>query len=86
MASECRKMCGDMGLPSKLGLADTAWAAARRTMCVAPKRVRRSLRAPTKTGSGLMMAEATLAQQGRQRSHQILRNRHDAVPAPFAVK
>jgi hypothetical protein len=43
MASECRKTCGDMGLPSKVGLVDTAWAAARRTMCVAPKRVRRSL-------------------------------------------
>ena len=46
MARECRKMCGDMGLPSKLGLMDTAWAAARRTMCVAPKRVRRSLCTP----------------------------------------
>ena len=39
MARECRKMCGDTGFPSKLGLMDTAWDAARRTMCVAPKRV-----------------------------------------------
>ncbi|MGY4230240.1 hypothetical protein ACVMIH_007601 [Bradyrhizobium sp. USDA 4503] len=35
MARECRKMCGDIGLPSKLGLVDPAWEAARRTMCVA---------------------------------------------------
>ena len=52
MARECRKMCGDTGLPFKLGLMDTAWDAARRTMCVAPKRVSRSLWAPTKIGRG----------------------------------
>lgn len=48
MARECRKMCGDIGLPSKLGVVDPDWEAARRTMCVAPKRVRRSLWTPTK--------------------------------------
>ena len=50
MARECRKMCGDIGFPSKLGAADLAWAAARRTTCVAPKRVRRSPWAPMKIG------------------------------------
>ena len=34
----------------------------------------------------LMMAEATLTQQGRQRSHQILRHRNDAVSTPLPVE
>jgi hypothetical protein len=33
-------MCGDMGFLAKSGLMATALAAARRTMWVAPKRVR----------------------------------------------
>ncbi len=56
MASECRKMCGDIGLWAKAGLMVTAWAAARRTIWVAPKRVRRSWRAPIKIGRGSWFA------------------------------
>lgn len=50
MAREC--LCGDMGLSIRAGLMATALAAARRTIWVAPKRVRRLLRAPTKIGRG----------------------------------
>ncbi len=56
MASERRKMCGDIGFWAKTGLMVTAWATARRTMWVAPKRVRRSLRAPTNIGRGSWFA------------------------------
>lgn len=52
MARECRKMGGDMGLSLRTGLMAAALAAARRTIWVAPKRVRRSLRTPTKIGRG----------------------------------
>ncbi len=53
MARECRKMWGDIDLPSKLGAIDLAPAAARRTTCVTPKRVRRSPWAPRTRSRGM---------------------------------
>lgn len=54
-------MCGDMGFWAKVGLMVTAWATARRTIWVAPKRVRRSLRAPMNIGRGSWFATTATA-------------------------
>jgi hypothetical protein len=83
MASECRKTCGDMDLPSKLGLVDTAWPP--HDVCRAETR-QALVVGPDEDWLRLMMAEAAFAQQGRQRSHQILRHGNDAVSALLAVK
>ena len=79
-------MCGDMGLSAKVGLITTALAAARRTMCVAPKRVQAFVVGPDKNRPRLVMGDSAFFQQGRHHSHQILGNGDDAVSAPLAAE
>lgn len=63
-----------------------ALAAARRTIWVAPKRVRRSLRDADKDRSWLVVRDSVFAQQGGQRSRQVASNGDDAISAPLAVQ
>ena len=75
-----------MGLRARSGMVTVAVATARRTMCVAPKRVRRVSCVPTKSRARLMESDASLVHQRLQSFYEIARDGHDPFLAPLAAQ
>ncbi len=86
MASECRKMCGDIGFWAKTGL-DGHGLGHRSPHDVGCSEARQALVAGAdEYRSRLVVRDSVFGQQGCQCSRQILRNGDDAVSAPFAAQ